>query len=202
MFRSRIDPANVRKILVITLSNIGDVIVSFLILDILKSEFQNAKLSVVAGPKGESILRGNPQLDKVFVFDKHQPLGKTIGLVGELRRERFDLILDLRNTAIPLLVGCRYRASLFMRNSKIMHMRLRHLDRLRSVVDFKDREYPKIGLHISAEDKRIAVDMIRDTVGEGKRFIVVCPSAADHRKRWSEEGFARLAERLMEAYSV
>ena len=202
MFLSKADSAKIKKIAVITLSNIGDIIVSFLVLDILREKFPNAPLSVVVWPKGESILRGNPEIEEVFVFDKNQPLVKTIVFVNRLRGHHFDLAVDLRNTAIPFLIGARYAAPPFLRNDPAIHMKARHLNRLRSVVDFEDREYPKVALHVSEPDKKYVNELIRVRVGSGRKFVIICPSAADHRKRYSEEGFAELADRLAKSYGV
>ena len=51
--------SNIHKILVISLSNIGDVILTFPVVDILKENFPEAKLSIVVGPKAESLLTNN-----------------------------------------------------------------------------------------------------------------------------------------------
>lgn len=202
MFFTKADPAKVKKIVVITLSNIGDIIASFLVLDILRKKFPDAALSVVVGPKGESILAGNPELEEVFVFDKKQPAGKMIEFVGRLREYHFDLALDLRNTAIPFLIGAKYAAPPFLRNDPLVHMKFRHLNRLRSVVDFEDIEYPKVALYISEPDKKYVEVIIQTQIGREQKFVVICPSAADHRKRYSEEGFAELADRLAQSYGV
>src|SRR3989338_181777 len=184
MFFSKADPTHVKRIIVITLSNIGDIIVSFLVLNILRKKFPNAALSIVVGPKGESILQGNPELEEIFVFDKKQPLSQTIEFVNRLRSYHFDLAIDLRNTAIPFLIGAKYVTPPFLRNDPAVHMKARHLNRLRSVVDFEDREYPKVALHVSEPDKKYVNELIRVRVGSGRKFVIICPSAADHRKRY------------------
>ncbi len=202
MFFSKADPAKVKRIVVITLSNIGDIIVSFLVLDILQKKFPDAALAVVVGPKGESIFQGNPELEEVFVFDKQQSMGQTIAFVNRLRKYRFDLAVDLRNTAIPFLIGARYVTPPFLRNDPAVHMKARHLNRLRSVVEFEDQAYPKTALYISDQDKKYVDEIIRTQIGSAKKFVIICPSAADHRKRYSEEGFAELADRLTKSYGV
>src|SRR3990167_8349169 len=103
---SKIDKTKIKKILLITLSNIGDVIVSFPVMDILK---------------GESLLKNHPLIQQVYVYDKRQPMTKTMALLGQLRRERFDLVIDLRNTAIPFLIGAKYCTFPFLRNDPTVH---------------------------------------------------------------------------------
>ena len=72
-----IDKSKIKKILVISLTNIGDVVLTFPVIDILKENLPDAKISVLIGPKAESLLKGNPVLDKVYVFNKHQPFLET-----------------------------------------------------------------------------------------------------------------------------
>ena len=198
----KIDKTKIKKVLLITLSNIGDVIVSFPVIDVLRGEFPQAQLSVVLGPKGESLLKSNPCIQQVYVFDKHQPFFRTFALVWRLSQERFDLVVDLRNTAIPFLIGAKYRTSPFLRNDPAIHMRLRHLNRLKSVVDFNFSTYPKTGLYISPRDKEYVDQIIHEKIGYDQKFVMVCPSAADQRKRWTEEGFAQLCDKLTESYGV
>src|SRR3989338_1439478 len=199
---SKIDKTKIKKILLITLSNIGDVIVSFPVMDILKGEFPDAALSVVLGPKGESLLKNHPLIQQVYVYYKRQPMTKTMALLGQLRRERFDLVIDLRNTAIPFLIGAKYCTFPFLRNDPTVHMRLRHLNRLRSVVDFNAASYEKVGLYISRSDREYIDKIIREKIGHNQKFVVICPSAADHRKRCTEVGFAQLCDKLIDSYGV
>jgi len=74
-------------------------------MDILKKDFPSAKLSVVVGPRAESLFYENPNFDTVYLFDKHQPPLKSLSWICQLRGERFDLVVDLRNTAIPLMIA-------------------------------------------------------------------------------------------------
>ena len=54
----RFDSSRINKILVISLSNIGDVILTLPVMDILLGDFPRAKFSVVVGPKAETLFKG------------------------------------------------------------------------------------------------------------------------------------------------
>lgn len=92
------------KILFITLSNIGDVILTFPVFDALHERFPDARISVVLGPKAKALFEGNPFVDQLVVFDKRSTLKEKWRWLRELRRERFDLVVDLRNSMMPYLV--------------------------------------------------------------------------------------------------
>jgi len=120
----------------------------------------------------------------------------------ELRKERFDLVVDLRNTAIPFLIAPRYRTSPFLKRRGDRHMRCQHLDRLRSVYPFPSEAGHRYALNICHDDKQYVDNIIKNEIGDHNQFIVLSPGVADERKQWPEENFALLCDRVAEAYKV
>ncbi|MFA7293892.1 MAG: glycosyltransferase family 9 protein, partial [Candidatus Omnitrophota bacterium] len=86
------------KILFITLSNIGDCILSLPVLDALHNEYPDALISCLVPERPKEIFSNNPAVDKVIIFDKHARLVGKIKLFFSLSRERFDIVVDLRNS--------------------------------------------------------------------------------------------------------
>ena len=192
--------SEIKKILVISLSNIGDVILTFPVIDILKHDFPQAKLTVVIGPKAAGLLLGNPHFEKIEVFDKHQATKKTVEWVLHLTKENFDLVVDLRNTAIPLVLKPKYKTSLFIKKNTDLHMKEKHLKRLKSVYPYQSLSPQRFCLHVSGKDKAFVQKLISDEVGNKEKFIIVAPGAANRDKRWTEEGFALLCDQIMKIY--
>jgi len=147
----QISKSKIKKILVITLSNIGDVILTFPVIDILKRDFPKAELSVVVGPKAASLLDRNPQIDQIFVFQKKQSFFKMISWIFSLRRSNYDLVVDLRNTMIPFLVSTKYLTSPFLKRQPHRHMSQQHLLRLKSIYSFKNESQERFALHIQTK---------------------------------------------------
>lgn len=189
----------IKKILVISLTNIGDIVLTLPVVDILKQDFPEAQLSLVVGPLGETLLKGNHFIHKLHIFNKHQAVLKTMAWVWELRKERFDLVIDLRNTAIPFLIAARHKTSLFLKRNDDQHMRWQHVNRLRSVCPFSPLEAEhRYALNVLHEDKCYVDDMIKEAIGADNPFMIMSPGAADERKRWTEEGFALFADKILE----
>ncbi|MCK5013729.1 MAG: glycosyltransferase family 9 protein [Candidatus Omnitrophica bacterium] len=197
-----LDRSKINKILVVSLTNIGDVILTFPVIDILKRDFPSAGLSVVIGPKAESLFCGNPHLDNIYVFDKHQLPLKTLSWVLELRRQYFDLVVDLRNTAIPFIIAPRYRTSCRVDKASNVHMRDKHLSRLSSVYDFEVEAIAARALFIPDPDKNHIKEFINTKIGIGQKYVVIAPGAADSSKQWSEEKFAYVCDRLIADHNV
>ena len=120
----------IKKILVISLSNIGDIILTTPVISSLRARFPESRLAVLVGPKGVPIFEKSETIDEVIVFDKQVSPWKKFLLVMALRRKKFDLVVDIRNTAIPFFLWPKYRTSFFV-DRRAISMRQRHLDQLR-----------------------------------------------------------------------
>ena len=111
------------NILVIKLGAVGDVILSSAAFKALRERFPNARISCLTGRASAPLLHGCPYLDDVIIYD-HKGQDKGIfgfwNVLQELRKYRFDKIIDLQNnTRTHLLAAlCLPRASYGYRNSK------------------------------------------------------------------------------------
>jgi len=108
----------IRKILVIQLGDIGDVVWAIPAFWSLKDAFPQAGLSVlVRNPNGDLLL-DDPHIDKIFQVDQ-QSLFKGFQLLKNLRREKFDLLFDLRaddrGAFISFFSGAKIKSALYCR---------------------------------------------------------------------------------------
>ena len=119
---------DINKILFMTLSNIGDVILTLPVLDSLRANYPKAKITVMCGVRPASIFKDNPFIDRLIIYDKHCGFNEKIGLFNTLRKEDFDLIVDLRNSFLSRILPAQYKTSPFLTLPRqISHMRHRHL---------------------------------------------------------------------------
>jgi len=197
-----LNPSQIKKILVVSLTNIGDVILTLPVIDILLCDFPHAQHSLVIGPKAASLFQGHPRLKKIYIYDKHQPPFQTMYWMMELLRERFDLVIDLRNSAIPYLIFPRYRTPAEHIKKWDLHMRDKHLNRLKTVYPFISLSKERHALFIREEDRAYIKNLIANEIGEHQPYVVIAPGAAHPSKRWHAQGFIQLAERLAKSYKV
>lgn len=103
----------IRKILCIKLKGIGDVVLAGIVFDSLTEAFPKAEIHYLTEKPSEALLAKLPFVSKVHLFRKKENFGgpKTI---LDVRRERFDLVLDFysnpRTALITYLSGAKYRA--------------------------------------------------------------------------------------------
>jgi len=189
------DKGKIKRILFITLSNIGDIILTTPILAVLKKEFPQANIDVISGPSGKEIFLGHPFVSVLVVYDKFSKLQSKRQLVKNLRNNKYDLICDLRNSLFPFLIGARYRTSLIRKwPSGLRHKRDEHILKLKEIG--LDVTHAPFSFHIDAKDQTFVSETLSD-MGIKKDFVVVSPGAKSHIKRWNRRGFALICDRLI-----
>ena len=194
--------SKIKKILVVSLSNIGDVVLTFPVIDILRRDFPKAQMSVIVGPKAEPLLQGNPAIHRVILYHKKQSPFQMISWLVKLRKDSYDLVVDLRNTMIPFLVSTHYLTPPFLKRKSHQHMRWQHLNRLRAIYPYKEDAKERLALHIPSQERLSTTNMICNEIGDRKPYVVIAPGAADSSKRWKEENFSRLADELIKRFAV
>jgi lipopolysaccharide heptosyltransferase II len=185
----------VKRILVITLSNIGDIILTTPVIRALADEFPDARIDVMTGPKGKEIFEKDPAVFKLIIYDKRMPMAEKRRLQLKLKKLQYDLVADLKNTIFPLLIGPKYRTATIQRFPKsVVHSSSRHLHRLKSmgIECANEKSY----IYIPKEDEDYVSNMIRKE-GIGSPMVVVNAGAKSHLKRWTAEGFAGLSDRII-----
>ena len=88
-----------KRILVIKLSALGDVILSIPSLKAIRKKYPDAWISVLVGRKSRKVMRNCPYVDDVIVYEEpeRRNLWSLIKMAGVLVREDFDMAVDLQN---------------------------------------------------------------------------------------------------------
>ena len=188
------DKSKIRRILVITLSNIGDVILTTPVIRSISKEFPSSRIDVMVGPSGKGVFDKDPRIFKLIIYDKHTPIGEKRRLQLKLKKLKYDLVVDLKNTVFPILIMPKFMTNPIQRFPKgIVHKKEKHLYRLHplGIKNIEKNSY----VYIPEEDDSYIEKLIKENNITGP-IIVVNPGAKSHLKRWVTEGFAEVAERL------
>jgi len=191
----QIDKSQVKRILFITLSNVGDIILTTPVLRALAKEFPDARIDVLVGPRGKEIFEKDPRIFKLIIYDKHLSVAQKRRLQLKLKKLSYDLIVDLRNTVFPILLGPKYRTATIHKFPKnVIHKRARHLHRLKflGIDNLTEPAY----IYIPHEDEEYAERILHED-GVSEPIIAVNPGAKSHLKRWTAEGFAYVCDKLI-----
>ncbi|MDD3296477.1 MAG: glycosyltransferase family 9 protein [Candidatus Omnitrophica bacterium] len=123
----------IKKILVIELAHIGDVLAITPALNLLRKRFPKSFISVVVASWGKDVLVGNPDINEILIYDASWfnrtsksafSFFNTFKFIGLLRSKKFDMGLDLRGdirsiimmnfSGIKKRVGYRFAGGAFM----------------------------------------------------------------------------------------
>lgn len=190
-----------KNTLLITLSNIGDVILTTPVIASLRSLFPRGKLTVVVGPKAAGLLKGSRLIDELLIYDKQAGPADKLKLVRKLREEFYEWVVDLRNSAFPFLVRANHRSSVF-RSYRSRGARERHLEILRMTglqKRLRNAIVPSFDFFSPADEKSLAEKLKAKGLDLAGDWVVVAPGAGSEQKRWKIEGFLEVARRILES---
>jgi len=197
----------IKKILFITPSNVGDVFLTLPAVDCLKENFPQSRMTVMAGPLAREIFEGNPFIHKFIVYDKRAPLSEQIRLFFALKKEGFDLVVDLRNTLFGALLPVRFRTSPFLRVPHLIkHKKEQYLHRTQKAMGMKNMPVNAVTgkcLFINQHDIDYVNGLLeKNNIKQDDKIIIIAPAAGGANRRWEKEKFAQVAERLGRDYKV
>ncbi|MFH1791405.1 MAG: glycosyltransferase family 9 protein [Candidatus Omnitrophota bacterium] len=190
----KVDKEKINRALVITLSNVGDAVLTLPVIDALAAGLPRARIDVLAAPGVMDIFEHDPRVSKVFMYDKRSGIFEKYRLIKKLRGMGYDIVVDLKNTFIPILLLSRYRTAVFRPVKGIMHKRDEHLLRISGIgfnTDSACFVFPIL------EDEKDNADRLLGEAFGGREFVIVNPGAKSCLKRWPADRYAGLCDRII-----
>jgi heptosyltransferase II len=218
-----------RNILVINFGQLGDVILSLPALCAIRQKFSAAKITVMCGKSVAEIVKLSGFADEQIIVDRVKlrdskklwSIRQIFKIVGEVRAEKFDFVIDIHSLsetnllgffsgAKKRLYGNRESRSLDSLGNfqpkppaedKSKHLTDRYLDILESL----DIKNPKRFVQISPPEKEIAeVRQIFSGLGisKDKTLVGIFLGAGHPSRRWKLDNFVELAEKLVKDESL
>jgi heptosyltransferase I len=201
------------KILIIKPSALGDIVHSLPFLHSLRQHYPEAKIHWVVARGLQGLLEDHPMIQRLWIIDKERwkelsRLPETFAQLrhfqGELRRERFDLVIDLqgllRSGLIAWATGAACRigfreareGSPFLYTHRVRGGREIHAaERYMKVAAFLGCESSP--LHFPLPPFPFRPPLVESLPAE---YAVLAPSAGTEVKRWPPDRFGELASRL------
>ncbi len=208
------------RLLVIRLSAVGDVVNSLPALCAIRKSYPRAHIGWVVEDRAYDLIRGHPAVDRVHLFPRRRwvrhpwkALGEAARLIHEIRRERYEVSLDLqgnlKGAMHGLFSGVRRRIGFSRGHCREwnhvftnVHVtpageRINRVDKFLAVAAF-------LGASVDAASYRLPESSeSRDRVGrfldsEGiAAYLAMHPGTSDFgkEKRWLPERFSALAAR-------
>jgi len=216
---------NLKKILVIRLDDIGDVLLATPFIRELKNNFPSAKIDMLVKNSTKEVLASNSRINKVYFYHPlwmrtNSPEGilDTIKVIKNLRKADYDAIFELRgnpfNIILASLLKSRYKIGyanqgfgflltnpiITKEKEKEKHEIEKNLDILRALNLSVKSKNPEI--FISKEEKIFANDFFKKHKDKNQIAVAIHAGTPWHPKRWPKERFAEVADFLIKKHNA
>lgn len=217
------EPAPIRRLLIVKLGALGDVVHAIPVAAALRRTFPSARIDWLVSARHRGILDLVPALDRRLAISDRADAGRGTGMlqsIRELRREGYDVAIDLqgllksavlaRGSGARRVIGfsaayARERLAPLFYTEAFDPGRggMYHPDDTSHVVRTNLEVLEPLGVRVSAPEfpiepveSAVATDVARRT---GGRFVLVNPGAAWPNKRWPAARFGAVAAALQRA---
>lgn len=177
------------RILFITSNRLGDAVLSTGLLGHLVDRHPGVALTVACGPLPAPLFRAVPGLVRLIPMAKRPFARHWLDLWLACVGRRWDLVVDLRNSAVGRLVPARARA--FHRRFPDLHK----VEEIGRILGLTPPPGPRLWIDAAAE-----AEADRLLPSGDAPFLAVGPTANWPGKEWPVDRFAALAERLTGRY--
>ncbi len=193
------------RFLLIQLRQIGDVVLTTPIARILKEARPGCRVAFLTERPSDQLLRGSPHIDEILINDRRGSWADTLRLARDLRRRRFDVVLDFmgnpRSAILAFLSWAPVRVSYPARGRGVLYThRVPHTRAY--AVEIKKRLLSPLGIasdldrpevHLTREERdrarRLREELLGGTPG---RLVTVDPTHRRATRRWPAGHYGRL----------
>lgn len=207
--------ADIKKILVVRLDRLGDIILSIPALRALRNEFPLAKISLLVYDNLCELNELSKYSDEIIGFRR----GNILSIINKIRKKKFDLAIDFLtradNMSAIILGATRAKKKLgfnvgmrrLFLNIKFSpdNIDLYEVDRLFELLKKLDIKTSDRRLELSfgiKDEEFVGSWLIKNNVKTNDILIGISPFAGDMVKMWPIEKFAELIKLIVNKYPV
>jgi lipopolysaccharide heptosyltransferase II len=194
--------AGYNKILIIRLSSLGDILLATPMIRSIQRKFPAKKIHFLLRSEYESVLVNNHFLEKIFLFTRVDEENKK--LIKELKREKYDLVIDLQHNLRSAFVCSKLRiktvtfnkrdmAKLLLVKFKINFLKKSPKMPIRYAEIFDDLQLDDEGLEL------ISLNVQSPLFDPNKKYIGFAPGSRHFTKMWPSEYYIQLGKMLNDA---
>jgi heptosyltransferase-3 len=175
------------KILLISLSNIGDAIMTTPVISYLYEQNKNAVIDIVCDKKTYEIFRFCPYVNKIFIKNKEKGFIGNLALIKTLRQTKYKIAVDLRTDILLFFV--KSKKKFFKKNNSKIHSAQKHFSAVESNYDFM----PKTTIWIPKKIDQKIKKLIPKTA---KKILSLALGANSEHKIWPINNYLNLVNKL------
>lgn len=196
-----------RKILIVRMSSIGDIVLTTPVIRALRLRFPDAQIDFLVKSQFASLPENNPNISNIIPFDSGSGFGGLLKLRNRLSAEKYDWLIDLhrslRSRFLSAFCGFKlkttYKKQLFNRFMLIRFKKNFYKEVKPVYMRYFEALEP---FHIEYDGNGTEVFLLESDFSGfnsgiiNEKTVVLCPGAAHANKQWLHERFAQLAIEL------
>ncbi len=206
-----------KRILIVKLDHLGDVILATPVFSNLRQAYPSAELHALTGTWSRVVLERHPDVSKVLDYDspafcrtgQSTSLKQTLQLYHQLRRQKYDLMVDLRGDwrtvwfSLLRLTPCRLSRAALQIASKLRFSRFSGTHETTRNLDVLKRTDIPIPIQtatfsVTTEDEEWVSDFLTaHAIDMQYPLVAIHPGSPIPLKRWLPERYAELADWLI-----
>jgi len=186
-----------KKILIIRFSSLGDILLSFPLINALKKEYPSSEIHYLTKEAYKPVLELNTSINKIFIYSG-EPLSE---VKRKIKSEGYDLVLDIhkniRSVLLTIFSGLnvkRYKKNTF---KKFLLVKLK-VNLFKEVIPVYRKYIKAVGNKFEEKYKDFTSTELSFSREKKYEFsyIVVAPSSKHFTKTYPKEKFAELIHNL------
>ncbi len=204
-----------KKILVIRLSSIGDIVLSTPLIRVLRKKFPLSQIDFIVKKEFSELLKFNPHLTNLIELDKSKGFKELLKLKKQILKERYDLIIDIHNNLRSIFLRAFSGAKVVKVNKRVfkrfllvkfkinlyknpIHVVEKYIETVHQLSIKNDNQ----GLELFVPNEIVEVAKSKINFSDSSLYIAIAPSAKHETKRWIPERFAEIGDKLTEKFDA
>jgi len=189
---------NIKKILFITLSNIGDAILTTPTLEALHFKYPNAVFDIVGDKRSRILFKYCPYMNNFIEKDKSLGWYGLLSLIKEMRKETYDLAVDLRSDVLLYFIISKQKFFKASNNSSLnFHSAEKHFLSIKKIIQDNP---PLANIWLSDYESEISRKIYNKY--SNSRFLTLGLGANFSGKIWDIAKFIDLVKFLKNIFGV
>lgn len=224
----QVDPARIKKILVVRPDAIGDLVLTTAAISALRSKYPQAHIAVLARKYNQIIVKNNPAVDEIITDDLYDCIAKhkMIGLakyrrwIKYLKQKKFDLMINFYSefpyaligflAKIPFRIGDKgkilfswlYNFPVRQNFKNLAVHEVEHQFKLLKPLGIEMANMPKLKIYPTQEAITEGKKVVTENGLQGKKLIAINLGSGGSDKSWAIENFKELIKILAKKYET
>lgn len=212
-----------KSVLFIRRDNIGDLVCTTPAIRAVRLKYPEAEIAILVNSYNADIVKGNPDIDEVFIYEKekHRPKGKGVlktllgqlNVIRKIRSRRFDAAIGCAYSYSPRLARLAYLTGAKLRigyapkhgNSRFYNSVVKGpsepvhevlaMMRLLKPLGIEEEPVPRLFIRPDEEEVKKAREFLK-SAGPGRRIALFHISSRRPENRWPLEYFKELGDMI------